>query len=185
MKTRVTTLVAAMLVLAACQPPNDHAVQDGPTAAPAPAADAAAAPSRSASPSVHIGQAWARATPPGAAVGAGYVTLRNDADTADKLVAIESPASARVEIHEMRMDGDVMKMRRLDEGLELPPHATVALQPSGNHLMFIEPRAPFVAGTPVEATLTFQHAPPVTVHFDVQPMGADGPGEDDHGQHMH
>lgn len=51
--------------------------------------------------------------------------------------------------------------------------------------MSIEPHAPFVAGTPVEATLTFQRAPTVTVQFDVQPMGAAGPGDDDHGQHMH
>lgn len=185
MKTRATVLAAAMLVLAACQPSNDHAAHEGSTATPPAAADAAAHPARSASPAVHASQAWARATPPGAAVGAGYVTLRNDADTADKLVAIRSEASARVEIHEMRMDGDVMKMRHLDEGLALPPHATVVLQPSGNHLMFIEPRAPFVAGTPVEATLTFQNAPPVTVRFDVKPMGADGPGEDGRMEHMH
>ncbi|MBN6150265.1 copper chaperone PCu(A)C [Xanthomonas sp. AmX2] len=185
MKTRATALAAALLVLAACQPSTDHAAHDRSTATPPAPADAAAPPARAVSPAVHASQAWTRATPPGAAVGAGYITLRNDADTADKLVAIRSEASARVEIHEMRMDGDVMKMRQLDEGLALPPHATVVLQPSGNHLMFIEPRAPFVAGTPVEATLTFQNAPPVTVQFDVQPMGAAGPGDDDHGQHMH
>lgn len=184
MKTRAIPLAAALLVLAACQPSTDHAAHDNATATPPAPADAAAPHSRAASPAVHASQAWTRATPPGAAVGAGYITLRNDADAADKLVAIQSEASARVEIHEMRMDGDVMKMRQLDEGLALPPHATVVLAPSGNHLMFIEPRAPFVAGKPVEATLTFQNAPPVTVRFDVKPMGADGPGEGGHMGHM-
>ncbi|PPV04832.1 hypothetical protein XBLMG947_3990 [Xanthomonas bromi] len=175
MKMHATLLVATTLALASCQqasPPGGHAEATAPSAAP----HAEVAPSAPDRPVVQASQAWSRATPPGAVVGGGYLTLRNGADVPDRLVAVESAASARVEIHEMHMEGEVMKMRRLDDGLALPARGTVQLQPSGMHLMFIEPHAPFVVGKPIEATLVFQNAQRVNVQFDVQPMGADAPG---------
>jgi len=185
MKTHALLFAAATLALAACQPAGHHADHDGSTPArPHAASTDAATPHRA----VEASQGWSRATPPGAAVGGGYVTLRNQADAPDRLLAVESAASARVEIHEMRMEGEVMKMRRLDDGLELPAHATVVLQPGGNHLMFIEPHAPFVVGQPLQAKLVFQNAPPLTVQFEVMPMGAEAPAQGtpmQHMQHMH
>ncbi|QHG85873.1 MULTISPECIES: copper chaperone PCu(A)C [Xanthomonas] len=181
MKTHALLFVTATLALTACQPASDHAGRDGSTAsvsAPAPTPPAANA-------AVQVDHAWSRATPPGAAVGGGYLTLRNHAKAADRLLKVESAASARVEIHEMRMEGDVMKMRQLDNGLELPAGQAVTLAPGGNHLMFIELHSPLVAGTPIEATLRFEHAPSVTVRFDVLPMGADAPGADASMQHHH
>ncbi|MBO9855122.1 copper chaperone PCu(A)C [Xanthomonas sp. A1809] len=174
MNLHATLLLVTLLALVGCQQTGPHAGHEEATAHPAsPQADIASrAPDK---PVVQVSHAWSRATPPGAAVGGGYVTLRNDADLPDRLVAVESAASARVEIHEMRMEGDVMKMRRLDDGLALPAHGTVQLQPGGNHLMFIEPHSPFVVGKPIKATLVFQNAPRVSVQFDVQPMGSEEP----------
>ncbi|WP_295925676.1 copper chaperone PCu(A)C [uncultured Xanthomonas sp.] len=175
MKMHVTLLVATTFALAACQQTSPQTAHEAASASSASSPVSVASPETSRTV-VQASQAWSRATPPGAAVGGGYVTLHNEADVPDRLVAVESAASTRVEIHEMRMEGDVMKMRKLDDGLALPAHGTVVLQPGGNHLMFIEPRAPFVAGKPIEATLVFQKAPRVTVQFDVQPMGTEAPG---------
>ncbi|MCL1528569.1 copper chaperone PCu(A)C [Xanthomonas nasturtii] len=157
-----------------------------PESSPAPAAvtpTATAAPAAAAA--VVASDAWSRATPPGAPVAGGYLTLRNQSATPDRLVAVESPASAHVEIHEMRMEAGVMKMRHLEQGLVLPPGEPVVLGPGGMHLMFIAPHAPFEEGKPVVATLVFEHAPRVEVHFAVRPMGVSAPDADSHAQHMH
>ncbi|MEC3889705.1 copper chaperone PCu(A)C [Xanthomonas campestris] len=186
MSTRLLLLVAiSALTLAACkgtQAPDAAQSPATPAAtadARAPATPPATAPTTAAA-SVVAENAWSRATPPGAPVAGGYVTLRNQSSTPDRLVAVESPASAQVELHDMRMDGGVMKMRRLDDGLALPPGETVVLGPGGTHLMFIGPHAPFEVGKPVMATLVFEHAPRVELRFDVRAMGAAAPDDDHH-----
>ncbi len=73
-----------------------------------------------------------RAPPaPTAKAGGGFVTITNKGTTPDRLIAARSTASDKVEIHEMKMDGNVMRMRELDKGLEIPPGATVTLKPGG------------------------------------------------------
>ncbi|APP75488.1 transporter [Xanthomonas vesicatoria ATCC 35937] len=157
-----------------------------PEANPAPAAEAPASTAApTPEPVVVASGAWSRATPPGAPVAGGYLTLRNQSATPDRLVAVESPASAQVEIHEMTMDAGVMKMRHLEQGLVLPPGKDVVLGNGGTHLMFIAPHAPFEQGKPVVATLVFEHAPRVEVQFDVRPMGASAPDAGSHDAHMH
>lgn len=84
----------------------------------------------------------------------------------------------------MNMDDGVMKMRRLDEGLALPPGKKVVLGPGSIHLMFIAPHAPFEVGKPVTATLIFEHAPRLDVRFEVRSMGASEPDDHGHGDHM-
>ena len=64
-------------------------------------------------PKVTVGDAWVRATPPGAAVAGGYLTLTNTSDQPLRLVAVETPAAARVEIHEQRTVDGVMQMHIL------------------------------------------------------------------------
>ncbi|MFC7521033.1 copper chaperone PCu(A)C [Xanthomonas populi] len=149
MKARVLFLLAlSALSLAACQ----RAQEPGASATPTEKTSASTAPT-SAMARVLATDAWSRATPPGAPVAGGYVSLQNQSTVPDRLVAIASPASAQVEIHEMNMDNGVMKMRRLDEGLALPPGEKVVLGPGSIHLMFIAPHAPFEVGKPVTATL--------------------------------
>ena len=113
---------------------------------------------------------WARATPPGAQVGAGYVTLQNKG-AADRLVSATVDVVDHVEIHEMSMDGGVMKMRRLPSGLELPAGKSVELKPGGYHLMLMGLKQPLKVGETVKATMTFEKAGAVPVELKVEPMG--------------
>jgi hypothetical protein len=121
-----------------------------------------------------IEQPWARATPKGAAVGAGYLEIRNAGASPDRLTG-GSADFAGVEIHQMKMDKGVMTMRQVKDGLEIPAHGSVKLAPSGYHLMFTGLKHALVKGESVKATLTFEHAGPVTVEFPVQGIGASGP----------
>ena len=84
--------------------------------------------------------AWSRATPPVAPVAGGF-TVVNAGDKPDVLLGAESDLSQRVELHEMRMDGGMMRMRELTDGLPVPARGKVVLAPGGYHLMFIRPSA--------------------------------------------
>ena len=121
-----------------------------------------------------IEQPWARATPKGAVVGAGYLEIRNAGASPDHLTG-GSADFAGVEIHQMTMDNGVMKMREVKGGLEIPAHGSVRLAPSGYHFMFTGLKRQLVQGDSVKATLTFEHAGTVSIAFPVQSIGASGP----------
>src|SRR5207253_6604775 len=89
-----------------------------------------------------ITQAWSRATPSGAKVAGGYLTVENKGATADRLVSGSGDIAGRVEIHEMAMDGGVMTMRPLDKGLVIDPGKMVKFAPGGNHLMLMDLKTP-------------------------------------------
>ena len=125
--------------------------------------------------SLEIDQPWTRATAPTAKAGGGYVTITNKGTTGDRLIAARSAASAKVEIHEMKMDGNVMRMRELEKGLEIPPGATVALKPGGYHIMFMGLKAPFAKDTKVPITLVFEKAGSLDIMLDVEALGAAAP----------
>lgn len=118
--------------------------------------------------------AYSRATAPHAPVGGGYLTVTNAGPSDDRLVSARSPAAGRVEIHEMKMEGEVMRMRELGDGLPLPAGARVELKPGGTHLMLMELKAPLVEGETVPVTLTFEKAGEVAVELAVGPMNAKG-----------
>ncbi len=117
-------------------------------------------------PKVTVADAWCRAAPAGAMAGGCYVTLTAGAD--DRLVAVETPAAKRGEIHTMSMDGGVMRMRKLADGLALPAGKAVALKPGAEHLMIIGPKIALTAGAKIPLTLKFAKAPPVTVQAPVR-----------------
>jgi hypothetical protein len=117
---------------------------------------------------------WARATPKGADVGAGYLEIRNDGAAADRLTG-GSADFANVEIHEMKMENGIMKMRAVTDGLEIPAHGSVKLAPSGYHLMFTGLKRQLVKGQTLKATLTFERAGAAAVDFPVQGVGAAAP----------
>jgi copper(I)-binding protein len=122
--------------------------------------------------SLEISQPWTRATAPTAKAGGGFVTITNKGTTADRLIAARSTASDKVEVHEMKMDGNVMRMRELANGLEIPAGATVTLKPGGYHIMFMELKAPFAKDAKVPVTLVFEKAGSIDVTFAIQAMGA-------------
>ncbi len=118
--------------------------------------------------------AWARATPPHASTGAIYLTLTSPAG--DKLTGASSPVASTAGVHEMRMDGNIMRMRAIQGGLDLPAGKPVTLAPGGYHIMLEGLKAPLKPGQAVLVRLTFQKAPPLEVEAQVQAIGAPGPG---------
>ena len=126
---------------------------------------------------------WSRATPKGAAIGAGYMKITNGGTTADRLMGGSSDVAAKVELHSMTMDKGVMKMRPVEGGLEINPGETVELKPGSLHLMFVGLKKPLAMGDHVKATLAFEKAGTVAVEFDVAAMGGAG-GHDTPGMKM-
>jgi copper(I)-binding protein len=123
-----------------------------------------------------IDHAWSRATPGGAQVGAGYLTIENRGATPDKLIGASTPTAAKAVIHEMAMDNGVMTMRPVQGGLSIPPGQSITLAPGGYHIMLMELKAPFKEGDKVPLTLQFEKAGTVDVMLDVQAIGAQQPG---------
>lgn len=119
-----------------------------------------------------ISSAWARATPKGANVGGGYVTVTNTGSEPDKLVGGSTPVSSKLEIHEMKMDNGVMKMRPVADGIEIKPGQTVTLTPGGYHIMFVGLKEALKEGSHFKATLDFAKAGKVDVDFVIEGLGA-------------
>lgn len=124
---------------------------------------------------IRISQPWARATPGGAKVAAGYLTITNTGKLPDKLVGGTATVSSVLEIHDMTMTDGVMRMRRVDGGLEIKPGETVTLRPGGLHLMFMELKQPLKQGEKVKGTLVFEKAGTVDLDYAVAPIGAASP----------
>ncbi|MDF1608535.1 copper chaperone PCu(A)C [Hoeflea sp. YIM 152468] len=112
----------------------------------------------------------ARATLPDAPVSGGYMTIHNSGAEADRLVSGEAAFAGRVEIHEMSMEGEVMKMRQLAEGLEIPAGGDVELKPGGYHIMFIDLEQQLAEGDKYPVTLVFEKAGSLEVEFYVETL---------------
>jgi copper(I)-binding protein len=118
-----------------------------------------------------IDQPWSRATPAGAKVGGGYVRIINNGQEADRLIGGSFLGASRVEVHEMALENDVMRMKPVQGGLEIKPGASVELKPGGYHLMFMDLKAPLTEGQTVKGTLVFEKAGTVDVDYTVRGMG--------------
>lgn len=130
-----------------------------------------------------LSHAFTRAMPPNAPVAGGFLTVANGGAQDDRLVAARSDLAAEVQIHEMTMNGSVMKMRELPEGLPIPAGQTVELKPGGYHLMFIGVIRPFAEGQTIPLTLSFEQAGEVALQVPVGPMNARSGGQIDAGGH--
>ena len=144
--------VSAVLFAAGCGPSQ------------APVSSEAAAPASA----IEIHDPWTAPTPGGVEVSAGYLEIANSASADDRVVGVSSPRAARVEIHEMSMDGGVMRMRAVEGGLSAPAGGRVALAPGGLHLMFFGVTQPFVEGESIPVTLTFANAGDIEVSLTVR-----------------
>ena len=122
---------------------------------------------------VKIENGWTRATPPGAKIAAGYLTIRNTSATADKLVAASSPAAGRVETHVTIEEGGISRMRPV-KGYDIPAHGAFELKPSGAHLMLVNLKAPLKEGERVPLVLKFAHAGEVRTELEVKALGTTG-----------
>ncbi len=152
MTLRPLALVAACATLSACGQPT------------------ASGKAEAAGPVVVSG-AICRPTPTGRQVTGCYLTLT--APSADTLVSISTPVAALAQVHEMKMESNMMMMRELEAGLPLPAGQAVALAPGGNHIMLMGVTEPLKTGDTVPLTLTFATAAPVEVSATVgQPPAA-------------
>jgi copper(I)-binding protein len=123
---------------------------------------------------IQIENPWARATPPGAVVGGGYLTIHNTGSEPDKLLSVTSDVSDSVELHKMAVENNVMTMAAVDV-LEIPPGGTVTFEPNSYHLMLVNLKAPLKKGETFHGTLTFENAGKIDVEFAVQAIGASAP----------
>ena len=103
---------------------------------------------------VDVQGAWARATVPGQKATGAYMKLTSA--TGAKLVSASSPVAGAVEVHEMKMEGDVMQMRALKDGLDLPMARAIELKPGGVHIMLMDLKRPLLKDTTVPMTLIFK-----------------------------
>src|SRR4051812_4212469 len=87
---------------------------------------------------IGIDRPWARATPRNAPVAGGYLKITNTGTMSDRLLGGSTEVAKRFEIHQMKMDGSVMKMREQKDGLEIPAGATVELKPGSYHIMMMD-----------------------------------------------
>jgi periplasmic copper chaperone A len=128
-----------------------------------------------------ISAPWTRATPKGAGVAGGYLTVTNTGKETDRLLGGSAIIAGKLEVHEMKTVDGVMKMRELTEGLEIKPGETIELKPGGLHIMFTGLNAPVKESDRVKATLMFQKAGPLEVEFTAAGIGATAPA----GGHEH
>ena len=122
-----------------------------------------------------ITQAWSRATPGGAKVGGGYLTIENRGSAPDRLIGGSADVAGTVQIHEMAVNNGVMTMRPLDNGLTIEPGKTVKLAPGGFHLMLLDLKNPLKQGDKVPLMLEFEKAGNVKISLEVMGVGAQGP----------
>ena len=115
---------------------------------------------------IAIGHPYARSTAPGQPNGGAYLRLENRGPD-DRLLSATTAIAQRVELHNMQMEGDVMRMRQVD-AIELPTNQAVVLQPGGMHLMLIGLKTPLKEGDRFAMTLKFQKAGEATVDVVVQ-----------------
>ena len=131
-----------------------------------------------------IAHPWTRATPKSATVAGGYLKITNTGTTPDRLTGGSTEVARKLEVHEMSMEGGVMKMRELKNGLEIPPGATVELKPGSYHIMMMNLSRPLAKGEKVKGSLTFEKAGKVDVEFTVEAMGG-MPAEQAKQEHKH
>ena len=133
---------------------------------------------------VEVKNAWARATVQGQRATGAFMQIT--APAASTLVSVSTPVAGVAEVHEMKMDGDVMRMRPLTKGLELPAGKAVQLKPGGYHLMLMDLKLPLQKDTTIPITLTLRDSKGVqsTQDLRVPVLSAAPAGQAEH-QHKH
>jgi copper(I)-binding protein len=122
-----------------------------------------------------ITQAWSRATPGGAKIAGGYLTIENRGSAPDRLLSGSTGLARSIEVHEMVVSNGVMTMRPIDGGLTIEPGETVKFAPGGRHLMFLGLQGSLKRGEHIPVTLMFEHAGEIEVSFEVQGLGVRAP----------
>ncbi|MDP2370802.1 copper chaperone PCu(A)C [Rhodoferax sp.] len=124
--------------------------------------------------SVEVKDAWVRATVSGQRATGAFMKIT--AKDGAKLVGSSSPAAGVTEVHEMKIDGGVMKMRAVEGGLDLPAGKAVELKPGGYHVMLMDLKGPVTVNSTVPLTLVFKDAKGVESRLELKvPVSAKAP----------
>lgn len=136
---------------------------------------------------VVVTDAWARTSVQGQKATGAFMTLTAKEGT--KLVGASSPVAGVAEVHEMKMDGDIMRMRAVSGGLDLPAGKAVELKPGGYHIMLMDLKAALPKDSTVPMTLVFKDAKGVESKVELKlPVSTAAPGGKtamDAAQHKH
>ncbi len=128
-----------------------------------------------------IDHPWIPATPKGASTAAGYTKITNNGETPDRLIGGSAEGAKMLEVHEMKVENNIMKMRKVAAGLPIKPGETLELTPSSYHLMIMGLKGPYEKGSMVKGTLVFEKAGTVDVTFKVEGMAGMPDGQMNHG----
>lgn len=126
---------------------------------------------------LRIAHPWSRATPNGAKVAGGYLSVTNTGTEPDTLTGASLDAAGRAEVHLMSMEGNVMRMAPVAGGLVIRPGETITLKPGGYHLMFQDLKGALKQGEMAKGSLIFEKAGTVPVEFEVEGIAAKAPSE--------
>jgi copper(I)-binding protein len=130
--------------------------------------------------SLEIMGPWSRATPKGASTAIGYMTIKNNGTTPDRLIGGSVDFANDFQLHSMTLEDGVSKMREL-KSVDVGPGQTIEFKPGGSHVMFVGVTHPLSQGEHVKGTLVFERAGTVQIEYDVQGIGAQsGPHDMDH-----
>ncbi len=150
----IPLLIAVMLIAVQC---GANSNQGGA----GPAAD------KSSGPEITVMDPWARPSPVKAGNGAAYMQLMNKGGSDDVLLSAETDVAEVVELHETRMEGDVMKMSPLPN-IPIPAGGSVSLKPGGMHIMLINLKQELTPGEKVRLTLNFEQSDPITLDVEIR-----------------
>lgn len=153
----IILLIALSLIAAQC----GSAATTAPESQPATVAESAAAP---VGPVIKVMAPFARASMPNGAV---YMHLMNEGDADDRLISAESDVAEAVELHETRMENDVMKMSPI-EVVDVPAGGSATLEPGGMHVMLLGLKKELATGDTFELTLNFEQTGSQTIQVEVQ-----------------
>ena len=131
---------------------------------------------------LHIDHPWSRELPPNAPTAPAYFTVHNKGAEADRLLAVDTPAAGRAELHEHSQHGDMMKMQKVDS-VTIPAGEQTAFAPSGYHVMMFDLKQPLRDGDRFPLTLHFEHGGDVQVEVVVQRDAPASGGDAGHGAH--
>ena len=134
--------------------------------------------------SLQLNDLWIRASVPGQTNGAGYLQIINPGAAADKLIAVQSDAATRVELHTVITEDGVAKMRQV-QGVDIPAHGDAKLAPGGYHVMFLQLTGPFKQDSLIPVVLKFEKAGDVRVNFTVKPSTYNPGNQDAAASHGH
>jgi periplasmic copper chaperone A len=121
--------------------------------------------------SIEIVDPWSRATPKGAQTAVGYMTIKNNGTTPDRLVGGSIDVASRFQLHSMVMENGVAKMRELN-AVEIKPGQSLEFKPDSSHVMFVDLKRPLSKGDHISGTLQFEHAGKVQIEYEVQAIGS-------------